>query len=117
MTSKVEQLVILGTEIGVGGTAMTAIPEAEEATQIEITDMKIKIEGVVEVKVAESLMTTGVEVKKIFRREDAGHGKIMTQVTEIAITATGTTMATIMVIEVGDGTVTGDKRMVIETME
>ena len=78
------------------------------------TDMKIKIEGEVEVKVEGSLMIIGDEVKITFRGEDAGHGKTMIPVIVTEIIGIEITMAKITVIEVGDGTATGDKVMVIE---
>ena len=94
--------------------AMTAITKDMEDMGIPIIDMKIKIEGEVEVKVEGSIMRIGDEVKKTFRGEDAGHGRTMTQVIVTKIIGIEIAMAKIMVIEVGDGTAIGDKIMVTE---
>ena len=55
-----------------------------------------------------------VEVKKTFQGADVGHGRIMIPITVIGIIGIDPVKAKIIVIEVGDGTATGDKMMVTE---
>ena len=82
--------------------------------ETQIIDMKIKIEGEVEVKVEGSITKIEVEVKKTFEGEDVGHGRIMIPITVIGTIGINSVKAKTIVIEVGDGTATGDKMMVIE---
>ena len=82
--------------------------------ETQIIDMKIKIEGEVEVKVEGSITKIEEEVKKTFQEADVGHGKIMIPITVIGITGIDPMKAKTIAIEVGDGTETGDKTMVTE---
>ena len=101
-------------EKGVGDEAMTASTEDVEDMGIPIIDMKIKIEGEVEVKAESSTMRIGDEVKKIFHGEDAGHGSIMIPIPVTETIGIDIARAKIIVIEVGDGMATGDKTTVTE---
>ena len=101
-------------EKGVGDEAMTTTTEDAADMGIQIIDTKIKIEGEVEVKVEGSITRIGDEVKRIFHGEDAGHGSIMIPITVTETIGINIAWAKIIVIEVGDGTVTGDKTTVTE---
>ena len=93
---------------------MTAVIEDAGVMETQIIDMKIKIEGEVEVKVEGSITKIEVEVKKTFQLADVGHGRIMIPITVIGTTGIDPVKARTIVIEVGDGTATGDKMMVTE---
>ena len=99
---------------GKGEGVMTAVIEDAGVMETQTIDMKIKIEGEVEVKVKGSIMKIEVEVKKTFQGADVGHGRIMIPITMIGITGIDPMKAKTIVIEVGDGTATGDKMMVTE---
>ena len=99
-------------EKGDGDEAMTAATEDAGDMAIQIIDMKIKIEGEVEVKVEGSITRIGDMVKRIFQGEDAGHGSIMIQI--IVTETIGIDRARANIIVMGDGTVTGDKTTVTE---
>ena len=99
---------------GKGKGATTAVTEDAGVMETQTIDMKIKIEGEVEVKVEGSIMKIEDEVKKTFQGEDVGRGIIMIPTTVIRITGIDPIKAKIIVIEVGDGTETGDKTMVTE---
>ena len=101
-------------EKGEGEGAATAVIEDAGVMGTQIIDIKIKIEGEVEVKVEGSIMKIEDEVKKTFQGEDVGHGIIMIPTTVIGIIGIDPMKAKIIVIEVGDGTETGDKTMVTE---
>ena len=101
-------------EKGEGDEAMTAATEDAGDMGTQIIDMKIKIEGEVEVKVEGSIMKIEDEVKITFQGEDVGRGIIMIPITMIGITGIDPMKAKIIVIEEGDGTETGDKTMVTE---
>ena len=101
-------------EKGDGDEAMTAAIEDTGDMGTQIIDMKIKIEGEVEVKVEGSITRIGDVVKRIFQGEDAGHGSIMIQIIMTETIGIDRARANTIVIEVGDGTVTGDKMTVTE---
>ena len=97
-------------EKGEGDEAMTAATEDVVDMETQIIDMKIKIEGEVEVKVEGSITKIEDEVKKTFQGEDVGRGIIMIPTTVIGITGIDPMKAKAIAIEVGDGTETGAKR-------
>ena len=93
---------------------MTAVTEDAGVMGTQIIDMKIKIEGEVEVKGEGNIMKIEVEVKKTFQGADVGHGRTMIPITEIGTIGIDPVKAKTIVIEVGDGTATGDNMMVTE---
>ena len=93
---------------------MTAATEDAGDMGTQIIDMKIKIEGEVEVKVKGSITRIGDEVKKTFHGADAGHGRIMIPITVTGIIGIDLAKAKVIVTEVGDGMATGDKMTVTE---